>query len=150
MKDVNDLFTVRSALEALAAELATQRMTPEELDLLEAKAAIHYTPSEAMTVETFVMANEEFHRMIASASGIARLASSISAYLAESTRLMLMGALMRDVNPETITDHTRIVVALRRRDAAAARKAIVEHTEHTRLGILDGLIANSQSTLSLQ
>lgn len=149
VKDVNDLFTVRSALEALAVELAVERMTEADLVQLEKLAGIAYVPGEEPTVEAFVTANNHFHRAIAVASGVPRLVTLLSQQLEESTRLFHLGANARDVNPETSTDHKRILEALRARDAASARKAVQEHAEHTRKGLLFALISDTRSTLHL-
>ncbi|HWL56835.1 MAG TPA: GntR family transcriptional regulator [Paracoccus sp. (in: a-proteobacteria)] len=149
VKDVNDLFIMRSALEALAAEHAVQRISDAELDQLAALAVIRYTPGQDMTVEGFIAANTDFHLAIANASGIPRLAVQIQNGLIEAERLFYMGAISRDVNPETEADHLQIVAAMRARDVEAARAAVIAHTEHTRRGLLNALIASGSATLHL-
>lgn len=149
VQDVTNLFTLRKGLEGVAAELAAVRMTDVELDELEEVAGARYTLGETVTIDAFIEANNAFHGAIALGARVPRLHGLIVGYLEESARLLHMGAVMRDVNPETIEDHNRIVLALRGRDPAAARQAIVEHTENTRMGLLSSLISDRNSTLEL-
>ncbi|OCX58106.1 GntR family transcriptional regulator [Thioclava sp. SK-1] len=149
VKDITDIFTVRKALESVAAELAALRMTDEELETLEALAKKTYGQDRTLPVLEFVAANNRFHAAIAQGARVPRLHTLISGYLEECTRLFHMGATIRDVTPETHEDHTRIVTALRARDPAAAREAISVHTENTRRGLLTALIADENSPLEL-
>ncbi|WP_176083726.1 GntR family transcriptional regulator [Martelella sp. HB161492] len=149
VKSVNDVFTVRKALEGVACELAADRLTDAEIDRIEALSNATYVPGEEPTIEAFIKTNNDFHAAIAEGARVPRLVTLISSYLEESTRLFYMGAAMRDVNPETSTDHALIVAALRRHDSDAAREAIIQHTENTRRGLLTALISDSESLLVL-
>jgi DNA-binding FadR family transcriptional regulator len=73
----------------------------------------------------------------------------VAAHLDECTRLFYLGAVSRDVNPETSADHRRIVDVLRLRDPDLARAAMVEHSEHTQKGILKALISSDTTALTL-
>ncbi|WP_323769765.1 GntR family transcriptional regulator [Antarctobacter sp.] len=149
VKDITDIFTVRKALEGVAAELAAVRMSDAELDDLEALSHETYGQDKTLPVLEFVAANNRFHAAIAKGARVPRLHALITGYLEECTRLFHMGATIRDVTPETQEDHIRIVAALRTRDGAAAREAIGLHTENTRRGLLTALIADETSTLEL-
>lgn len=149
VKDVTDLFAIRKALEGSAAELAARRMSEAELAELESVAGARYTLGQEATIETFIEANNAFHGAIAAGAQVPRLHALISGYLEESTRLFHMGATVRDVNPETVEDHDRILAALRRHDAATARTAMEQHTENTRRGLLSALISDQNSVLEL-
>jgi DNA-binding GntR family transcriptional regulator len=149
VKDVTDLFTIRKALEGSAAELAALRMSDAELDELEKTAGARYTLGQEATIDSFVEANNRFHGAIAKGAQVPRLHAMIMSYLEESTRLFHMGATVRDVNPETVEDHERILIALRAHDGAAARDAMVQHSENTRKGLLSALITNEASALEL-
>jgi DNA-binding GntR family transcriptional regulator len=149
VKDINDLFTVRAALEGAAAELAAEAMAEPEIAALAALAEATYTPGETPSLDAFIDANVAFHSAIARGAGVARLANLVIAHLEEATRLFYMGAHTRDVNPETTEDHRRIVDLLRARDAAGARAALIRHNENTRRGLLASLIADRRSGLSM-
>ncbi|MDO6732618.1 GntR family transcriptional regulator [Marinovum sp. 2_MG-2023] len=149
VKDITDIFTVRKALEGVAAEMAATRMSAAELDALEALSDQTYGQDKSLPVIDFVAANNRFHTAIAEGSRVPRLSALIVGYLEECTRLFHLGATIRDVTPETEEDHKMIVAALRNRDAAAAREAINQHTENTRRGLLSALIADPDSPLEL-
>ena len=149
IKDINDVFTVRKALESVAAELAAVRMSKEELDALKVLADQTYIRKSSLPVQEFVSANNIFHATIAEGARLPRLHALITGYLEQCTRLFHMGATIRDVTSETQVDHTRIIDALCSRDPAAAREAIALHIENTRRGLLSALISNEASLLEL-
>jgi DNA-binding GntR family transcriptional regulator len=149
VKDMNDLFAIREMLEGSAAALAAENLTAEELDELDRLADVNYELGENASVRSFVEANQAFHAAIARASRNPRLHALVISHLEECARLFYMGARMRDVNPETNRDHHEIVEVLRKRDAQAARAAMVRHNENTRVGILTALISNGRSGLTL-
>ncbi len=149
VKDINDLFTVRGALEGVATELATERMHDDEIATLETLAGANYTPGESTSVDAFVSANLKFHSAIAKGSGVTRLANMVISHLEEATRLFYMGVNVRDVNPETNEDHLRIVALMKERSGEEARQAMLHHNENTRRGLLASLVSDRQSSLQL-
>ena len=124
-------------------------MSSAELDALEALAKVDYSRDEKVTVEAFIEANNRFHIAVAEGSGVPRLADHIGAYLEESARIFYMGAVARDVTPETQDDHMAILTALRAGDAEGARKAMIIHCENTRRGMLTSLMLDVNSALLL-
>jgi DNA-binding GntR family transcriptional regulator len=149
VKDMNDLFAIRGVLEGTAAALAAKNLTDEELDALERLADVNYVIGEDISTKNFVDSNQEFHSAIARGARNPRLYALVMSHLEECARLFYMGTRVRDINPETNSDHHRIVAVLRQRDAEKARDVIVEHNENTRKGLLGALIANGQAGLTL-
>jgi DNA-binding GntR family transcriptional regulator len=149
VKDINDLFAIRAMTEGTAASMAAQNLTSADFDRLESLAEARYDPSQGGSVQSFLKANRNFHVAIAEGANNPRLLAMVAAFLDECARLFHLGALSRDVNPETSDDHRRIVGVLRLRDPDQARAAIVEHSEHTRQGILMALISSNTSALTL-
>ncbi|AVX06193.1 putative HTH-type transcriptional regulator in unstable DNA locus (plasmid) [Maritalea myrionectae] len=147
VKDMNDLFAVRGILEGAAAALAAQNLTDQELDQLAQLAKAEYVVGEGHSTKGFVASNEMFHAAIARGSKNPRLHSLIMSHLEEGTRFLYMGTRARDVNFETHSDHNQIVTALRTRNGETARQAMLDHNEHTREGLLQALI--SQTELSV-
>lgn len=147
IKDMNDLFVVRAMLEGTVGAMAALNLSDAELDRLDALADASYVIEENVSVEAFIGVNEDFHTAIALASGNPRLAALVIGHLKECARFFYMGARVRDVNPETSTDHHQIVAVLRRHDAEEARRAMVEHNENTRRGLLQALVAETDGNL---
>lgn len=149
VKDINDLFAIRAMTEGTAAAMAALNLTPSDLDRLEILADARYDPSQGESVQSFVKANRDFHIAIAEGANNPRLLALVAAHLDECTRLFYLGAVSRDVNPETSSDHRKIVDVLRLRDPELARAAMVEHSEHTLHGILKALISSDTTALTL-
>lgn len=150
VKDINDLFAIRAMTEGTAAaKMAALNLSAADLDQLEALAEARYDPQQGESVQSFVKANRNFHLAIAEGANKSRLLALVAAHLDECTRLFYLGAVSRDVNPETSADHRHIVDVLRLRDPDLARAAMVEHSEHTQKGILKALISSDTTGLTL-
>lgn len=133
--DMNELFDLRTILEAGTAELACEQITEEELEHLRTLAEVVYDKSEARTIDTFIDANREFHLAIARASGNARLLKILAGQIYELERFFYLGAQLRDVSSETSADHFEIVEALTERDKVKARNLMIRHNDVTRQGL---------------
>jgi DNA-binding GntR family transcriptional regulator len=148
--DMNELFELRTLLEAGAAELACQRVTPEELVQLEQMADTVYDRSEPPSLRNFIRTNSAFHLAIAKSAGNVRLYKQLARVLNELERFFYLGARMRDVSNETKSDHLEITKVLATRDPREARSIMIRHNEITRQGLVLGLTASkglSQFTL---
>jgi DNA-binding GntR family transcriptional regulator len=148
VRDMTELFDIRTILEAGAAELAVARISDAELDRLEQLAQVVYDRSEQPSLKRFIQANRDFHLAIAAAADNTRLLQLLERQLDELERIFYLGARLRDVNSEVVGDHTKIVRVLRSRDPAAAREAMIEHNEQTRRG-LAGAIASGRGLAQL-
>ncbi|QBY00086.1 GntR family transcriptional regulator [Rhodophyticola sp. CCM32] len=137
--DMNELFDLRTIIEAGAAELACEHITDAELDELRGLANVVYLQGETPTIETFIAANRDFHLAIARASRNARLHDILARQIYELERFFYLGAQLRDVNTETNTDHIDIVNALAARDGATARALMIRHNDVTRQGLFQAL-----------
>ncbi len=137
--DMNELFDVRTIVEAGAAELASQRISDVELEQLQGLADVAYDLAEQPSLRRFIQANAAFHLAIAQATGNDRIVQLVHRQIDELERFFYLGARLRDVNTEARGDHQRIVETLRRRDPASARAIMIEHNEQTRRGLLQQL-----------
>lgn len=144
--DLNELFTLRTMLEAGAAELACQRITDTEIESLQKLADVVYDRAEQPSLKRFIQANREFHLAIGKASGNERLHQVLARQIDEMERFFYLGARLRDVSGETKDDHRAIVETLRRRDPAAARAIMIRHNEATRDGLFRVLAGSNTLT----
>jgi DNA-binding GntR family transcriptional regulator len=132
VRDFDEIFQMRIALEPLATELATERLsdqTATHLDELAAQVAdvVDAPPPERATL--LVQVNATFHRAVASASGNARLAHAISALIDELERVMHM--LADDPSLRAVRDqHPALVRTMKAGDPAAAGALMREHLLH--------------------
>lgn len=140
--DMNELFDLRTILEAGAAELACQRITDAEIENLNRLADVVYDRAEQPSLKRFVQANRDFHSAIAKASGNERLYQLLVRQIDELERFFYLGARLRDVSGETQNDHHAIVEVLRKRDPLAAREIMILHNEVTRQGLFQALASS--------
>ncbi|WP_256126883.1 GntR family transcriptional regulator [Ameyamaea chiangmaiensis] len=149
IKDINDLFAVRSVLEQTAASLAARNMTEEDLDLLGQLARASYSVTEENSIDYFIDANRRFHIAIAHGSRNPRLSALIVSHLEESERFFYIGARQRDINMETNQEHVQIVDILRGRDPDVAGKTMARHIESTRAGLTASILNDHSSSVTL-
>ncbi len=117
------LLEVRRPLEAEIVEIAARRATPEAL--LEAEAAID-EQEQAPTLEAKIDADLRFHRALAKATGnpVFVLLLDTLAGLMRASRQKSLG---KYGNRIPVEHHRAILAAIRRRDPAGARAALLAH-----------------------
>ena len=147
--DMDEMFDVRTIVEAGCGELASERISEEELDRLEELADASYDPAASASLDKFISTNRDFHLAIARATGNKRLYELAFKQLDELERFFYIGARKRDLNTEVHSDHHRIVEVLRKRDPQAARRIMIEHNEATRKGLFGVITAGRRERSSL-
>jgi GntR family transcriptional repressor for pyruvate dehydrogenase complex len=120
-----ELHQVRRVLEPVATGMAATRMTPAEFSELDQCLA---QMEVAETTQAFIVADEEFHRIIVTASGNATLASLIQNLSGGTLRARLWRSVTeQDAIQTTKLRHRDIYHALRRGDAEQAAAADMIH-----------------------
>lgn len=116
---IKALFELRLITEPAAAELAALRRSEADVEAM--RAALAIMKRETLTTEPGRRADLDFHHTLIHATGneaLASLSSSIEAAVAWTTRYKARhNALARDPVP----DHERVLDAIARKDAGAAR-----------------------------
>ncbi|MFE2158352.1 FadR/GntR family transcriptional regulator [Streptomyces lydicus] len=122
---VLEFLAVRRILEPAATAMAAGRISPVELDELEAQLdALGPDPS----VEELVAGDLEFHRGIVAASDNSVLCSLLDGLSGPTTRARIWrGLTQKDAVRRTLTEHRAILGALRDHDAEAARAWATVH-----------------------
>jgi DNA-binding GntR family transcriptional regulator len=129
-KDVADVFEIRAALEGLAAELAAERITEEELEELERQ--LHYVARcvEEGDLPGLVEADTRFHELLYRASRNQRLTQIIGNLREQIQRFRTTSLATPGRMQETLEEHKKIVEALAQRNAVLARRLAEEHIEN--------------------
>jgi DNA-binding GntR family transcriptional regulator len=132
VRDFDEVFQMRFALEPLAAELATSRITEADAQRLDELArrgtAIIDSKSPARPTE-LAHTNAAFHREVARLAGSRRLEHTVGGLLDELERVMHM--LADDPSLATARDqHPTLVRTMREGDAVAARRLMGEQLHH--------------------
>ena len=120
-----ELHQVRRILEPVATAMAATRLGEDDFAALE--ACLERMDS-AQTTQAFIAADEEFHRIIGTASGNSTLASLIQNLSGGTLRARLWVAATEQGAIETTRQrHRDILAALREGDAELARAADLIH-----------------------
>lgn len=138
-RDVIEIYRIRAELEGLAAELAARFISDADLARLEAihsgfetaVAALHgkEVPVRPST-EAWISANEEFHQVIAEASGNQHLARMLRDLRGTYTRTYMAvsaAGASRTRLAANIRHHAEILAAIRSHEPALSRAAMAGH-----------------------
>lgn len=119
------LHELRSILEVEIAGLAAERRTDEDLqtlmDLFKKMSASLDAPSE------YIEYDFELHRALAEAAHNPLLPLVLAPYVTLMREARRLGATARDAPRRSIEVHRPILEAIKKRDAAGARRAMREH-----------------------
>lgn len=148
LRDVNDLFQLRSIIEVAAVRLAAGRIGEASLRRLELIRTKGYRPGDRDTEAEFLQANTEFHLAIARASGNERLVLMLAQTLSEMERLFHFGLAIRNRTEEMCDEHHALIAALSRGDADEAERVTREELESSRAMVTSALMS-SESLLDV-
>lgn len=125
---VRDLFEVRLILEAAIAELAAARGTQADVNEMERLSSKPLPQVKSWNdCGELVRLNSEFHLRLAAMAQNNELVRLLANILEKHERLMYIELRSsRFPNQQTQLLHRPVVEALRRRDAAAAREAVIQ------------------------
>lgn len=129
LRDVEEVFALRLALEPLAARGAAGRVDRARLEELERACRAPMTGDVDSRIDEFLNANRCFHMAIAEASGNRRLCRMLSELLDEMTRLVALGFGGQGVCPSIADDHRLLIEHLSAGDGEAAAAVARRHVE---------------------
>lgn len=130
LKDIVDVFEIRGALEGLAAELAAERITEEELEQLERYLVKISDDIENGDLERVVASDTDFHSILYQASRNQRLSQIISNLREQIQRFRATSLSYPGRMKIALEEHRKIVEAISTRDGELACKLAQEHIEN--------------------
>ncbi|HEY2715373.1 MAG TPA: GntR family transcriptional regulator [Solirubrobacterales bacterium] len=155
-RQIRETYEVRAQLEGLAAELAAERIRPDQLERLRAAAALFSesveeappsNPQRAGRELPWQRANTMLHEIVQEAAGNERLSAAITDLHRSFPRNLTWAALCE--NPrllkENVAEHERVVEAIERNDPRAARRAMVRHVKRAGAIVSDWFERQSQA-----
>ncbi len=143
-QDIEEIYSLRSALEGLAIKLAMPRITSVEIDELEALVADMCQAADARDMSRLVETDLEFHRRIVVQAGHSRL---LQDWLRMSTQLRLFLAIKDQLyeNPRDVAEsHGPVLDALRAHDVETAQRKLTDHIVEAGHLVLHSLDAEDQ------
>ncbi|MBN2314299.1 MAG: GntR family transcriptional regulator [Sedimentisphaerales bacterium] len=141
MTDMLDAFDCREALEGLAARLAAERITKEQVRELQSLFAPFRKNPRKANQQAYRIADQRFHQRIIELSDN-RMLIQIST-LGNVLSISYQQGLIRPP-VETLPEHRAIIQAMARHDSALAEKLMREHEIRTRQLIAKRLHEESQ------
>jgi len=129
-KDIADVFEIRAALEGLAAGLAAERITEEELEDMERLLVEKRDAITQNDIGKLVEVDTKFHALMYQASRNERLSSIISNLREQIQRFRLTSLSYPGRMKESLNEHKKIVEAIQSRDIQIARHLAQEHIEN--------------------
>lgn len=128
LDEVLEMIIAWAALESMAAWLAVERASAEDLAALRAHAAAHSASSEAADLSEYSDANIRFHQMILTMSGCGRLAQMADGLFVHIHAVRRRAMEEGDRASRSVVDHMGIIEALEARDAVRAADLVRAHT----------------------
>lgn len=139
IKDINEVFEIRTALDVLAAGLAVERITEDELEQLERLLVEISDLIEQNDAEKIVEADGQFHDILYRASRNDRLVGIINNLREQFTRFRSISIAYPGRIQKTVEEHRRLVEAIASRDTDLAQQIAREHMENSEQTLLQDL-----------
>ena len=139
LKDINQVFEIRSSLEELAASLASERITPDELEELERHLVSINDYMESRDFDKIVAADIAFHEVLYSASRNDRLIEIIHNLREQTFRFRSVSMNQPGRLAKTWEEHRLLVEALADHNPQQARRIARIHMEHSEQALLSGM-----------
>lgn len=137
LKDAADVFEIRESLEGLAAALAADRITDEELEAMEKILVEIHESAESGDVEAIIKQDAEFHQVLFAATRNDRLAQMINNLKEQIDRFRVQSFTNPARIKSILQEHRRIVNAIKERDADKAEKLAKDHIEKVENNIMN-------------
>lgn len=137
LKDIAQVFEVRAAMESLAAGLAAQRISDEQIESLERKLVEVKKAADSSDLNLIIQVDTEFHEIIYNASRNDRLVQILS-NLGEQIQRYRSASLAHPGRlKNTVEEHQKLVDAITQRNVNLAQRLAKEHIENAENSILE-------------
>lgn len=137
IKDVAETYEIRSALEALAAGLAAERITPDESEELERILVQIGQCIEGNDLERSIKLDEEFHNVLYRASRNDRLVQIINNLREQIQRFRTTSLGTPGRLEAVLSEHTKITEAISERNTDMAQRLAQEHIENAESTLME-------------
>lgn len=129
-EDVDQMFPIMGALEALSGELACQNLTEEqfaEIQALHYQMVLHYTRRQ---LKLYFQVNQEIHEKILSASANPLLLQMYQTLAGRIRRARYVANMSDERWTQAVKEHEEILKALAKRDGTALSNVLKRHLKN--------------------
>lgn len=148
IRDINEVFEIRTSLESLASGLAAERINDDELEKLQRLLVEIGAYIKSGDMESIVRTDTEFHDLLYQASRNSRLVGIISNLREQLTRFRTTSMSFPGRLKATLEEHRKIVEAIAQGDEKAARKAAEHHMEKSEQTLLASMKSKEKKDVS--
>ena len=134
-KNLRDVLEVRRSLEELAAELACQRMTEEEVRLLEESQELFRQAISSGDAMRIAETDEKYHDVIYGGTGNIRLIQMLNNLREQMYRYRLEYIKDEDKRQVLLVEHEYILKAIKGRRVKEAKEAVREHIDNQEITV---------------
>lgn len=145
IKDINEVFEIRTALDVLAAGLAAERITEEELEQMERLMVEIGEHIDKGDMEAIITLDSEFHDILYKASRNDRLVGIINNLREQFTRFRSISIAYPGRLKNTLEEHRQLVEAIAQRNSDVAQQLAREHMENAEQTLLMEMNERRQS-----
>jgi DNA-binding GntR family transcriptional regulator len=139
LEEVDGLFAVAGALEALAGEQACERIAQDELDALAGLHARMKDAFERRDMASYYALNRQIHEGIVRATRNPVLVSQYAILNARIRRIRFDSPMTEEIWSRAMAEHEGMMNALQRRDSAAIAAILKTHLKHKSQAILEAM-----------
>lgn len=144
LKDISEVFEIRSALEGLAANLAAERITDDELEQME-RVLFYRSDDEAVDLEQLVKSDTDFHALVYQASRNERLIHILANLREQIQRFRATSLAVPGRMKLAVDEHRMIVEALRNHNSEEAQALAIAHIVAAENVMFEALSINNDS-----
>lgn len=142
-EEIDELFPVMGALEALAGELVCRRASDAEIGQLRAIHDRMMDAYEAGDEPTYLQANRSFHETLVAAAGNATLQSTYMQILLRTRAFRFVARKSAENWRAAVSDHQQIMEALAARNASRLSRLLRRHVMGVTVKIARDALADS-------
>lgn len=138
-KNLMDVLEVRKALEELAAELACERISEEQIEEMKVAAEAFRETLETGDVTQIAEADVKFHDVMFEATDNRRLISLVNNLREQMYRFRVEYLKQKDCYPQLLQEHQEIIEMIHGRDKERAKEIIGRHIDNQVASVSDAL-----------
>ena len=136
IQDINEVYEIRSALEALAAGLAAERIEKPEIEEMDRYLLAMKDAVNKLDYQRIVELDTQFHDVIYRASRNKRCMNIINTLRQQITSIRARSLPYPGRLDEMLLEHRAIVDAIAQRDVEKAQRAVTTHMENAERTVL--------------
>ena len=134
-KDMEDVLQIREALDELAAKIACEQISEEQLEELVATMHEFEESTKTDNVKKIAEADVKFHDIIYQSTGNPKLVNMLNNLREQMYRYRLEYIKDEDKRQILIVEHEHILAAIKARNIAEAKNAAREHIDNQEITV---------------